>query len=151
MLSFPDLALGLSSFAIVEPDSTVSPDTNQCGPVWAEANTVDIISVLVFNSSVEFERSAVVEDKVLVVPCSRGSKRPLLPNRDGVDLLRMAINFSNGVSTVPSDAVSVSLLPITNCDYALGIAIPGKIIDSAIDNTVFALGDSFANTIPNPN
>ena len=61
----------------------------------------------------------------------------------------MAINFTDSVSTVPSNTVSVSLFPITNSDNALGIAIPSKIVDSAIDNTVLALGDSFANTIPN--
>lgn len=91
-----------------------------------------------------------VENKVLVVAGSSGSERPLLPDGDGVDLLGVAIDLSNSISTVPSNAVAVALLSIADRDDALGITIPGKIIDAAVDNTVFTLGDSIADTVPNP-
>lgn len=60
----------------------------------------------------------------------------------------MAGDFTDSISTVPGYAVSISLLPVSHGNDALGITIPGKIINAAIDNTVFALGDTFSDTIP---
>lgn len=44
--------------------------------------------------------------------------------------------------------MSKSLLTVTNGNDALRIAVPGQVIDSAADNAVVALRDSFANTVP---
>lgn len=60
----------------------------------------------------------------------------------------MAVDLSDGVSTVPGDAVSKSLLSITDGNNALRIAVPGQVVDAAIDNAVFPLGDALADTIP---
>jgi len=44
--------------------------------------------------------------------------------------------------------VSVALLSITNGNDTLGIAVPGQVINSTIDNAVVALCDSVTNTVP---
>lgn len=60
----------------------------------------------------------------------------------------MAVDLSNGVSTVPSNTVSISLLAIANSNNALGVSIPGQIVDSTINNAVFTFSDSLADTVP---
>ena len=60
----------------------------------------------------------------------------------------MAVDLSNGISTIPGNTVSISLLAIADSNNALGVAIPGQIVDSTINNAVFTLGDSFTDTIP---
>lgn len=60
----------------------------------------------------------------------------------------MTGDLPDSVSTIPSDAMSKSLLTVTNGNDALRIAVPGQVVDSAADNVVFALRDSFANTVP---
>ena len=150
MLPLTDLALRLTSFAIVEPDFAVCADADQCGAVRAERDAVDVVSMLVFEGRVEFERCAVVENQVLVVAGGGSAERALLPNGDGVDLLRVAVDFADSVPTVPGNAVTVALLPVANSDDALGIAVPGEVVDPAVDDAVFALGDSLADAIPDP-
>lgn len=63
----------------------------------------------------------------------------------------MSKDLTNGVSTVPGDAVPIALFTITHGNNALRIAVPSQVIDSAVDNAVFALGDSITDTVPNPN
>lgn len=60
----------------------------------------------------------------------------------------MAVDLSNGVSTIPGNTVSISLLAVADSNNALGVAVPGQIVDSTINNAVFTLGDSLADTIP---
>lgn len=62
----------------------------------------------------------------------------------------MAVDLSNGVSTIPSNTVAISLLAIADGNNTLGVAVPGQIVNSTINNAVFTLGDSFADTIPYP-
>jgi hypothetical protein len=81
--------------------------------------------VLFANAGVEFKWRAVVEDQPLVVAGGRGAQWPLLSDRDGIDLLRVAVDFSDGVAAVPADAVAVSLLAVTDGDDALRVAVPG--------------------------
>jgi hypothetical protein len=61
----------------------------------------------------------------------------------------MAVDLANGVSTIPGDTVSISLLAIADGNNALGVTVPGQIVDSTINNAVFTLGDSFTDAIPN--
>jgi hypothetical protein len=44
--------------------------------------------------------------------------------------------------------VPVSLFSISNGDNALRIAVPSNVVDSAINNAVFALCESIADTVP---
>ena len=60
----------------------------------------------------------------------------------------MAVDLSNGVSTIPGNTVSISLLAIADGNNALGVTVPSQIVDSTINNAVFTLGDSLADTIP---
>jgi hypothetical protein len=50
----------------------------------------------------------------------------------------VSTDFPHGVSTISSDAVAKPLPSITYSDNALGIAIPGYIIDAARDDVVFS-------------
>ena len=60
----------------------------------------------------------------------------------------MAVDLPNGISTIPSDTVSKSLLTIADSNNALGVTVPGQIVDTTIDNAIFTLGDSVTDTIP---
>jgi len=60
----------------------------------------------------------------------------------------MSHNLTDGVSTVPSNAMSVALLSIANGNDALGITVPGQVIDSTIDNAVVSLCNSVTNAVP---
>lgn len=62
--------------------------------------------------------------------------------------MRVSIDLANGVPTIPCNAMSISLLSVTNSDDALRIAIPGKIVNSAIDDAVFTLGDTITDAVP---
>ncbi|KAJ5355375.1 uncharacterized protein N7496_012587 [Penicillium cataractarum] len=148
VLTLANLALGLTSLTIVEPDLAVCTHTDQVRTIRAKAHAVDIVGVLVTNAGVELEGCAVVEDQLLIVTRGRSAERPLLPDRDRVDLLRVAVNFTDGVSTVPGNAVSVALLSVTDSNDALRVTVPSQVIDPAVDNAVVALGNTLSNTVP---
>lgn len=104
--------------------------------------------MLFTNASVEFEGCAVVENDVLVVTGSGRAEGALLSDGHRVDLLCVADDFSDGVSAVPCDAMTVALLPVSDGDDALGVTVPGQVVDSTVDDTVLALCESLANTVP---
>lgn len=148
MLSLPNLALNLTSLAIIEPDPSVRADTDQSRAIRTKGISINIVGMSLADRIVELERCPVVEDNSHVVAASGCSQGSLLSNRNRVDLLRVSHNLTDGVSTVPSNAVSVALLSITNGNDTLGIAVPGQVINSTIDNAVVALCDSVTNTVP---
>jgi hypothetical protein len=125
VLALADLAPRFAGLAIIQPDLTISTHTGQSRAVGTEFHAVDIVRVLFANAGVEFKWRAVVEDQPLVVAGGRGAQWPLLSDRDGIDLLRVAVDFSDGVAAVPADAVAVSLLAVTDGDDALRVAVPG--------------------------
>lgn len=148
MLSLPNLALDLTSLAVVKPDPSVRADTDQSRAIRTKGISVNVVGMLLADRIVELERRSMVEDNPHVVTASGCSQGSLLSNRNGVDLLCVSHNLTNGVSAVPGNAVSVALLSIADGNNTLGIAVPGQIIDSTIDNAIVALCDSVTNTVP---
>jgi hypothetical protein len=53
----------------------------------------------------------------------------LLPDRNAVDDGGVPADFSHGVSTVSRDAVAEALAAISNCYYALRVAVPRNVVD----------------------
>lgn len=150
MLPLTDLALGLTRFAVIQPDPAIRTHANQGRPVGTEPHAVDIVSMFILDAGIEFKRRPVVENEVLIIARGGGAERSLLSDGDGVDLLGMTIDFADGISTVPGNAMTITLFPVANSNDTLGIAVPGQIVNAAVDNAVFSLGDTVANTIPDP-
>ena len=84
---------------------------------------------------------------------SRGvrSQRSLLPYGDGVNLRAVPRNFPNGIPTIRRYAMAKALLPITDSDDPLTIAIPRQVIYSSRYNAVFALRGPLSFAIPHTN
>lgn len=61
----------------------------------------------------------------------------------------MAVDLADCVSAVPRNAVAVSLLSVAHGDDTLRIPIPRKVVDAAVDDAVFAFGDSVPYAVPN--
>lgn len=60
----------------------------------------------------------------------------------------MAGYLSHCIAAVGSNAMPKSLFPVSNSDNSLRVAIPGEVIDPAVDNRVFTLGYPVSDTIP---
>ncbi|KAL1962216.1 hypothetical protein VTN77DRAFT_9937 [Rasamsonia byssochlamydoides] len=148
MFSFSDLPLRLPGLAIIQPDSSISAYADQMRAIGAEGDAIDVINMFLTNPRVEFERSTMVEHERFVVSSGSSSQRPLLSDRHGIDGLSMSIDFTNTVSAVCGEAVSISLFAITNGNDTLRITIPRKVIDATTDNGVLALGNPFSNAVP---
>ena len=86
MLALADLVLGLTSLAIVQPNTSVTADTDQRGTIRAESSAIDKLVVLSAKTSIELEGSTVVEDQAGIVRASGSAQRTLLADRYRVDL-----------------------------------------------------------------
>ena len=89
-------------------------------------------------TGLELEGSTVVEGQTRVVGSSSCSKRPLLPDRNTVDLCTLAGDLTDTISTICSDTVSEALLAVSYSDDSLTVSIPCDIIDSSSDDLIFS-------------
>ena len=79
-----------------------------------------------------------VEDETAVVRSGHSSQRSLLTDRNAVDLLRVSGDLAYAVTAVCRDAVSESLLAVTDRNDSLRVAIPCNVVDSPGDDVVVA-------------
>lgn len=98
--------------------------------------------------SIKLEGRTMVKYEARVVSGRRCSQRALLSNRNGIYGPRMTVDFTNSISTIPGEKMTVSLPSITYGDNALRIAVPCNVIDSTIDNRVAAFCKAFSYTVP---
>ena len=63
----------------------------------------------------------------------------------------MAADFADAVPGVSGDAVAEALFAVADGDYALGVPVPGDVVDGARDDVVLPLGGAFACAVPDAN
>lgn len=78
-----------------------------------------------------------VEDQARIVRSGSCAKRALLPDCDAVDLRAVTRDLTNTVTAVCSDTMSETFFAITNSNYALRVAVPSNVIDTASNDVVF--------------
>ena len=83
-----------------------------------------------------------------IITSSSRSKRSLLPYANAIDLRAVSANFSNRIPTVGGNTMSELLLTVSDSYNTLAVSIPGKIVDTATYDRVFALCSTFADTVP---
>jgi hypothetical protein len=91
---------------------------------------------------VKLEWYAIQEHHATVIGTGGCPNGTLLTNRNGINDRRMTTHFSYGIAAVRRYTMPKPLSPITDCNNALRISIPGNVIYSARDDVVLALGDS---------
>jgi hypothetical protein len=136
MHAVSNLAFCLASPPIVQPNALVSTYTGEDGTVGGKGGAIDEAVVLPSQTCVELEGGAVVENDACVVRAGSRAQRPLLADRDAVDLRGMARDLADAVAAVCGDAVAEALLAIADCDDALRVAVPGDVVDPACDDVV---------------
>jgi hypothetical protein len=104
--------------------------------------------VLAPDRSIELEGRAVIEYEARVVSGCCRSQRALLSNRNRIDGPRMTVDFTDSISTIPGEEVTVSLSSVSYGDDALRITVPCDVIDSTVDNRIVAFCKAFSYTVP---
>ena len=116
--------------------------------IGAESGPVYKFVVLAPDRSIELEWRTMVEDEARVVSgCSR-SQRALLSNGNGIDGPCMTVYFTNSISTIPGEEMTVSLSSISYGDDSLRVAVPCNVIDSTVDNLVATLCKAVPYAVP---
>lgn len=88
------------------------------------------------------------EAHTAVVRDGRGAQGPLLSQADGIDDLAVSRDLADAVPTVGRNAVAEPLASVPNGDDALGVAVPGNIVDATRNDVVLALGVDGLDGVP---
>lgn len=142
MHALPNLPFGLPGLPVIQPDPAIRAHAGEHGAIRAERSAEDKLVMLAPQARVELERRAVVEDQAGVVAAGDRAEGPLLPYRDAIDPRRVPGYLAHAVAAVGRDAVAEPLLPVPDGDDALGVAVPGEVVDAAGYDVVFACAEA---------
>lgn len=79
-----------------------------------------------------------VEDEAGIIATGRRAQGALLPDVNAINLRRMPRYLADTVAAVSGYAVAEAFLAVADCDYALGVAIPGEVVYAASYYMIFA-------------
>lgn len=88
--------------------------------------------------AIELVRGSVVENHVAVVANCGSAEGPLSLHGNGIDRFGVSEDLAHGVSTISRDATSKLLAAVTDGNDALGLAIPGDVIEATADDAVLS-------------
>ena len=147
MFSLPNLRLGLPCLAIIQPYFLIGAYADQRPPVRTESHPIDI-PLMFPQTRVEFKWHPMIKYQTSIITPRRRPQRSLLPYTHAIDLTAMPTDLTHGIATIGRDAVSELLLSVANGYDSLAVSVPSEIVDAAADDWVFALGGTFADTVP---